>query len=270
MYEAVDDYDREWLVPGLGTIPEPDFVTVLNTNPVYTETLLVGLSDEMGRELLWRGYPTDQRGTYFYRFWDAFADELDPKIHLFKQTPLGSHFAPGSASAGERVVLVIRGELLRRYPDAVIVATRAQVDERGKPTFEDPSVPGALAPVLFHVPLPPDYTLVGFDLTDAQIQNESWWFLIAEHPTAPRFGLSLVQHVAGDTARDDLNWSDLGVLNNARFLASDARPLTVTETDPTQPAVNWPGSAAVTAHVLLRDPVRAAFDAKRMLAGTKN
>ena len=120
MYEAVDAYNREWLVPGLGTIDKPDFVTLLVTNPVYTEALLVGLSDEMGRELLWRGYDTDQRGTYFFRFWDAFNDELAAPIHAFGSTALGTHL--GGASAGSRVVLVIRGELLRRYPDAIIAA----------------------------------------------------------------------------------------------------------------------------------------------------
>jgi len=278
MYEAVDDYDRQWLVPGLGSIGEPDFVTVLMTNPVYTETLLVGLSDEMGRELLWRGYPTDQRGTYFYRFWDAFADELDPQIHRFKNTVLGTHLKSGAGGADARVVLVIRGELLRRYPDAVIVATRAQEDARGKPTFEDPGVPGALARVLFHAHLRPDYTLVGFDLSETQIQNESWWFLIAEHPTAPRFGLSLLAQgnapAGSPVLRDDLDWNDLGALRNGRFLPSGARALTVTEPprppDPPQQAANWPGTAAVVAHVLLRDPVRAAFAARRMLAGTKD
>src|SRR5262249_30504563 len=139
-----------------------------------------------------------------------------------------------------RVVLVIRGELLRRYPDAIIVAVRAQLDARGKPTFEDPSVPGALARVLFHVPLPPDYTLVGFDLSEAQIQTESWWFLIAEHPTAPRFGLSLYVQgnapAAGVARRDDLDWNDLGPLANGRFLASNARALSVAE--PPQPTVS--------------------------------
>ena len=39
MYQAVDAYDRGWLVPGLGTIAETDFVTVLTTNPVFTEVL---------------------------------------------------------------------------------------------------------------------------------------------------------------------------------------------------------------------------------------
>ena len=56
---------------------------MLSTNDVFTEAFLVGLSDEMGRELLWRSYPTDMRGTYFHRFWDPTADELsraDPPV----------------------------------------------------------------------------------------------------------------------------------------------------------------------------------------------
>ena len=76
MFEALADYDRDWIVPGLGDIELTDFVTVLETNPVFTETFLIGLSDEMGRELLWRDYPTDQRGTYFRRFWDRNTDDL--------------------------------------------------------------------------------------------------------------------------------------------------------------------------------------------------
>ena len=54
MYRALDDYDREWLVPGLGTLPEAEMVTVLEANDAFVEAFLVGLSDELGRELLWR------------------------------------------------------------------------------------------------------------------------------------------------------------------------------------------------------------------------
>ena len=32
---------------------------------------MVGLNHEMARELLWREYPTDQRGSYFRQFWDT-------------------------------------------------------------------------------------------------------------------------------------------------------------------------------------------------------
>ena len=93
MYERLDAYNRDWLVPGLGKIPKPDFVTLLETNPKFTEAFLAGLSDEMGRELLWRGYPTDQRGTYFRRFWTPDQDELAQDLHRFTPTPLGTHLA---------------------------------------------------------------------------------------------------------------------------------------------------------------------------------
>ena len=71
MYEALDRYDRDWLIRDCGQIPYTDFVTLLFTNPAFTEASWSGLSDEMGRELFWRGYPTDQRGTYFRRFWES-------------------------------------------------------------------------------------------------------------------------------------------------------------------------------------------------------
>ncbi len=32
---------------------------------------MVGLNYEFGRKLLWREYPTDQRGSYFRQFWDV-------------------------------------------------------------------------------------------------------------------------------------------------------------------------------------------------------
>ena len=34
---------------------------------------MVGLNYEMSRQLLWNGYPTDQRGSYFRQFWDVSA-----------------------------------------------------------------------------------------------------------------------------------------------------------------------------------------------------
>ena len=40
-------------------------------NPKFIESYMVGLNHEMGRELLWREYPTDQRGSYLRQFWDV-------------------------------------------------------------------------------------------------------------------------------------------------------------------------------------------------------
>ena len=59
-------------MPGLEHVPA-DTVQLLRDERRFIEAYMVGLNSEMGRELLWRGYPTDQRGTYFRQFWDATA-----------------------------------------------------------------------------------------------------------------------------------------------------------------------------------------------------
>lgn len=190
MYQALDDYDRDWLVPGLGTLPEPELVTLLSTNDEFTEAFLVGLSDEMGRELLWRSYPTDNRGTYFHRFWDPTKDELQLPIHRFGGGSLGSHVSVGPPGQSGRAVVVIRGEIVRRYPDLTVMALREQPprDAQGRPTLpEAPTGPPDAAPSLFHAMLPPDIMLVGLDITVDALRQGGWWIVLAEHPQATRF-----------------------------------------------------------------------------------
>ncbi len=256
MYEALADYDRDWLVPGLGQIAERDFVTLLSINPAFAEAFLVGASDEMGRELLWRDYPTDQRGTYFKRFWDADEDELTQPIHLFGRQPVGRHFAiGGDAAAGAgALALVIRGELLRRFPDTAVFAMRATGPAvSAPPTF----IAGSEARILFSAQLPPDITIVGFDLTVARVMGpENWWFVLAQNPTAPRFGLATDPSAATD--HGNLDWADFGTIPPGGFLTT-TRSLTITDPDSRPTSVQWPGHAGVTARTLLVSPIRAAF-----------
>lgn len=265
MYEALDAYDRDWLVPGLGSIEKTDFVTVLLTNPPFTEGFLVGLSDEMGRELLWRGYPTDQRGTHFWRFWDREEDELGQRIHAFSPMPLGTHLKQSAGGAEGRVVLVVRGDLVKRYPDAIILAMRAGGSEAsGKPIFVDPATDAtAKARILFHAPLLPDIMLVGFELTATQVRNEAWWFIIAEHPTEPRFGLDLT--ASPSVNRNSLDWQDLGALAFGRFLSATAKAVNVSVTGGDPDPIPWAQTSAIVAGSLLQNPVRAAFDAKKLV-----
>ncbi|MDQ6688611.1 MAG: hypothetical protein M3Z50_13615 [Actinomycetota bacterium] len=264
MYQALNALDPEWLLPGLGLMPEPDLVTVLVINGRFLEGFLVGLSHEMGRELLWRGYPTDQAGTYFKRFFNAAADELTAPIHQFAETSLGSHLVGGLDG---RVVLLVRGELLRRFPDAMVLAMRADHrDATGHPVFSDVTRdPSSQAAVLFHGHLPPDTTLVGFDLTADMVRAEDWWFVIAEHPTAPRFGLAESRGVP--LSRDSVAWSDLpaaeGNSGQPVFLSALSQ-VDVPDQDPAPP-VTWGRDAGTGAHLLLRNPVRAAFDARKLL-----
>jgi hypothetical protein len=69
-------HDRQVFLPGADDIPN-DCVLLLKTNPRFVESFMAGLNAEMGRELLWRGFPTDRRGTPFRYFWDRVDDKPD-------------------------------------------------------------------------------------------------------------------------------------------------------------------------------------------------
>jgi hypothetical protein len=129
-------------------------------------------------------------------------------------------------------VLVIRGELLKRYPNAVIYAHRArwqmrsgsiardlprQLDDPGVADGQNPPRDRVKTP-LYEARVDPDITFFGFDLTveealgdpDATDPNRpGWFFVIKERPGEPRFGLDLD---AGSMLRV---WNDLGWENVA-------------------------------------------------------
>lgn len=268
MYETLEDYDRDWLIANLGEIKQTDFVTLLVANAPFIEAFMVGLSDEMGRELLWRGYPTDQRGTYFHRFWTPTRDDLASPIHAFPPTPLGSHLTGGQSG---RIVMMVKGELIKRYPNALFMA----VQGKGKAPnvlFSDPPPPGQTGSVSFLVRLIDDTLLVGLDLTVEQVvagpsPGVDWWFLIAEHPGAPRFGLDLAPAGAGPPkSPNDLSWADLPTTGGGRFLHAEAGPTVNGGSGP----ITWGASAAVTARMLLQSPARAAYDALALITGAGN
>ena len=79
--------------------------------------------------------------------------------------------------------MLVRSELLRRYPDAVVYATRPGPPTRGPPTRSSPAA------------IEPDVRFFGFDIAAAEIGG--WSIVIAEQPTAPRFGVEVGEAPAG-------------------------------------------------------------------------
>ena len=94
------------------------------TNPIFEEAFLAGMNTEMGRELLWREYPTDERGSYFRKFWDQvelpndFSDKyFDVKFLHNWDKRLGANHEEGK---GQLVVFVIKSDLMMQYPQTGI------------------------------------------------------------------------------------------------------------------------------------------------------
>ena len=114
----------DFLLPGLHNVPA-NTATLVQPNTRFIEAFMIGLNHEMGRELLWREYPSDRRGSYFRFFWNrrgSAQQEFMQPIHTWN-SPLGRN--PSAAGSPDRLVLLVRGELFRRYPNAVIYAAKA-------------------------------------------------------------------------------------------------------------------------------------------------
>ena len=56
MWQALRDLSQDWLLPGLEDVP-PNTVTLVETNPTFVSSFMVGLNHEMGRELSLAGVP---------------------------------------------------------------------------------------------------------------------------------------------------------------------------------------------------------------------
>jgi hypothetical protein len=229
LYIPLTRISSELFLPRINLIP-PNSITLLETNRPFIEAVCVGANYEWCREALWQEYPTDQRGSPLRQFWSV-AESLDaatideaerekrrditPIDKWPARSTLGAH-DPAVRGTGrkkrENIVLTVRGDLLLRYPTAVITARRAQwqmANGRINNALERVMVPLTEAeednppkdklrtPVL-EAKVDPDIYFFGFDLTENDVRggtgakqsdDPGWFFVIQERPGEPRFGL---------------------------------------------------------------------------------
>ncbi|WP_254532861.1 hypothetical protein [Natrinema gelatinilyticum] len=163
MFRSLADLDSEYLLPGVGSIPK-NAMGALVTNSRFVEAYMAGLNHEMARELTWRRFPTDRRGTYFNQFWDHGGNpaagssdtaDVDP-LDEWDGNDLGEN-GPGrrpdndSDTADDAdegmVVLLIRGEVLRRYPNTTVYAVKAVENDGDRvPAFPNTHVSRSSGP----------------------------------------------------------------------------------------------------------------------------
>jgi hypothetical protein len=274
MYEPLKKINSELFLPNIQLI-EQNSITLLETNQKFIEAYMVGLNHEFGRELLWREYPTDQRGSYFRQFWDirSFLAEPGADVEALKKRlrditelhtwslsdELGDHDnREAQGDKEEELVLVIRGELLKKYPNAVVYAHRAdwERDEAGAIDKSRPRKLHDLTPAmegnpprdivktpLYDAAVEPDIYFFGFDITVEKAkggfvpeggteEDPGWFFVIKERPGEPRFGLDIGKSAPQATLNvwNDLAWSDvMEPFAAGAFLSVGARQVTLTD-----------------------------------------
>ena len=289
MYKKLEAISSELLLPNLKLVP-PNTISLLKTNQKFIESYIVGLNHEMGRELLWREYPTDQRGSYFRQFWDVSgiikpaedkpaaqiseeSKDIKP-IHTWPLSSLlGRHNNRDAAGDAEQLVLVIRGDLLTKYPNTFIFAQKAIAGQNP----DEPEIDKDLTDAEFkdHVMFPlykaeiaPDIKFFGFDLTIEQAKgtattspftdDNGWFFMIQQVPGEPQFGMD----VSFDQGSDGLSWDDLAwdkFTEEITFIKVGVKPTIDPE------PVKWGKDAASMAYILFQKPSMIAVHAKDML-----
>jgi hypothetical protein len=299
-YNYLKEISEEWLLPGVEKVP-PNSISLLKANQPFIEAFMVGLNHEMGRELLWNGYPTDRRGTYFRQFWDSSGvvssgpeppdpeDVMDIKLlNDWKTGDLGDNSARKLKVKKENLVLLIRGELLKRYPNTMIYAAKAVWSGSSKEidlTVEEHPI--------FSGTLRPDISFFGFNLTKEQalgvMGDAGWFFILQEQPSEPRFGLDVAlsfgqkvkcwQNISWGhlvNSSEDLNglvyinlnspWPDLDL--NSLDDSQEAEDCRNNKPKDAQDDAKFKwkdGGSSDLAYITYQPPVRIAIHAERML-----
>ncbi len=290
MYAGLRDLSPDWLLPGILKIPN-NTLTLLKVNQKFIESYMVGLNHEMSRELLWREYPTDQRGTYFKHFWSSSfranhqgatvttpEDLHDIKpIHTWQETALGNN-ASRNMSSNDLIVFLIRGDLLHRYPNTIIFAQKAILDpENNRIPSDEKRYP------IFRGFISPDIHFLGFELSEEDVkgqsnvdqpENQGWFFVFKEHTSEPRFGLDLNPESIGQAVQniDNMSWHHLV---NSESELSSFRYVDLTSELPNRESGNLPGgipwkvdedvNATDIAFITYQNPFMAAIHGSDML-----
>jgi len=203
LYRALADYDKNAFMPGVDDLPE-DLIMLVKVNQHFIDAFMVGANVEMNRELLWRGYPTDLRGTPFQRFWGrelvvppATRIELDDMlpIHRWGAQPLGRRVDPVGGDPN-RVALLVRGQLLRRYPNTAVYAWRRDMaaapdKSQLKKRADGSADPNDIRTPVFSGVIDPDITFFGFDIDAVPAEIGKWCFVLEEQMSEPRFGFDV-------------------------------------------------------------------------------
>jgi hypothetical protein len=317
MYKPLVDISSELFLPNINYI-EQNSISLLETNQKFIESYMVGLNHECARELLWREYPTDQRGSYFRQFWDvsgyldtknmdeeALKEKLRdiPPLHRWsKFSNLGDHdYREEQGDKEEEAVLVIRGELLKKYPTAVIYAHKAEWQKKEDGSIdntvirklveltgaelENPPRDKVKTP-LYEAKVDPDIYFFGFDLTIEEAKGGTgenpddkpgWFFVIKERPGEPRFGLDIVDQDIESERKinvwNDLAWEDVELdgdfinIDTATVFLAPPGDSQLNEQYDEDMHLTWNRdmNAAEVAYILYQVPVLVGVHASEML-----
>ncbi len=284
MYEPLAAISQNLILPGVETVPQ-NTISILKANRRFIEAYMLGLNDSLASEALWRGAPVYLWTSFFRQFW-SINGVVDPaadpnlskditRISTWKvESELGQHDPRlvGAGPATDTAVLLIRGDLLKRYPHSSVYAVEA-IDESTPALKEYAGVSNEIRVwPIFSGSLAPDLTFLGLPLTPLELctggsHNQGHFIVIEEHIGEPRFGFDLPDNTTPKPHTDswwfDLTWASLEAPPVAEndYVNNSSVPSPSLHADPV-----WQASSAAVANICLQRPVRVCIHANQMLS----
>lgn len=190
VWSDLADVCPDWLLPGVGQLPQNSIIA-LAANPAFIDALLIGYNTQLLAEARWRNLPLRTGCTPLRRFWDR-ADRRGTPLDDILAIPawpnvsdLGDPRHRPEAAGGGDLVVVLRSELLQRYPHTVLSLVSAEHD--GRVDHDRDPAPDAL--VLFpgfQGRIGTDVTFVGFaGLAASEVGR--YWLSLEEPPPGYHF-----------------------------------------------------------------------------------
>lgn len=194
----------DYVIPGIAGLPY-NSVTLLETNPSFVASFMIGLNHEMSRELQWREFPARLDGTYFMQFWGNFSKPEEHHPHIFDIAAWAGTVNPPStfdtvlveAALKPRAALVLKGDLLRRYPRTMVLLAKDELStDLTKPVFF-----GSL----------PEHatTFFVYEYTVDDLRHSDQYFVIQQPPTEPRFGFDEARPATQANPPSPKDWLDM-------------------------------------------------------------
>ncbi len=238
-------FSRDAVLSNAAALPE-NTVSIFAENRHFIEAMMTGANHAMNEELRWREYPTDMRGTVFHRFWNRGAEPDDTSQDDIGEIrewsgKLGKNPNPADADGKSNLVVVIKGEVVRKLSNPLVVISIAGPGSQGGgadangPIEWDPANSVDHDPVFFGK-IGRDAVYFGFDVSRDYLMSDEIrdraFFVIYEPPARLRFGLdvgnaavrsarpAVPSDVLGMATPDLKSWDDLS-WKHMQLTASD-------------------------------------------------
>ena len=168
-------------------------VSVVKENRAFVEAFLVGANHEMNNELRWREFPTGHARHHLPAFLgqETRARAIRPATTFLKfmrwTGQLGSNYPAHDVDRKESLVVLVRGDLIRKYGQILVTLNRATATSyvHGEGTNFAPIFAGQFTP---------DICYYGFDVDRESVLADKarHFFVLYEVPGRVRFGLDVV------------------------------------------------------------------------------